>query len=485
MSGTVDLFVIGGGVNGAGIARDAAGRGLSVTLAEAGDLAGATSSASSKLIHGGLRYLETYEFRLVREALGERAKLLRAMPHIAWPMRFVLPHHAGLRPRWMLRAGLFLYDHLAPRGGLPASHAVDLTRDPAGRLLKPQFRRGFVYSDGWVDDARLVALNARDAAERGATILTRTRVTGAVRRSMHWEITVERDGQPETHTAWRLVNAAGPWVDVVADTVGAHSPIRLVRGSHIVVKRLPGHEQPYILQGGDGRIVFLIPWEDEFTLIGTTDVDHQGDPRKVECTDEEVQYLVDFVNEYLAAPIALDDVVWRYAGVRPLLDSGGAASKASRDYHLELDDAGAPLLTVLGGKITTYRHLAEAAMARLKIPGPWTAGVPLPGGDFAREAAPALVAELIRAHPFLTEPWARRLVRSYGTEARAILGEAQGAAELGRDFGATLSEAEVRFLQAHEFARTADDILWRRTKLGLRMREEQRQALADWLSETA
>jgi len=482
MNQTVDIFIIGGGINGAGIARDAAGRGLSVTLAEAEDLAGATSSASSKLIHGGLRYLETYEFKLVRESLSERAKLLAALPHIAWPMRFVLPHHKGLRPRWMLRAGLFLYDHLAPLGMLKRSIPVDLRRHPAGGLLKPQFTSGFEYSDGWVDDARLVALNARDAAEHGATILTRARVLAARRRGAFWEIEVERNGAIEIHNAWRLINVAGPWVDVVAETVGTPHPIRLVRGSHIVVKRLAGHDQPYILQGADGRVVFVIPYDEDFTLIGTTEVDYQGEPRAAACSDEEAAYLVDFVNDYLRAPISVTDIVWSYAGVRPLIEAQGSATKASRDYRLDLDEAGAPLLTVLGGKLTTYRHLAETVLKRLGIPGEWTAYKPLPGGDFAPEDKPAIEAELCAAHPFLTEAWARRLVRSYGTEARAILGAAKTAEDLGRDFGATLTEAEVRFLIDKEFARTADDILWRRSKLGLRMNDEQRRALEVWLA---
>lgn len=482
MDGTVDLFVIGGGVNGCGIARDAAGRGLSVTLAEAGDIGGATSSASSKLIHGGLRYLETYEFSLVREALKERATLLAALPHIARPMRFVLPHHKGLRPRWMLRAGLFLYDHLAARGGLPASGAIDLTTHPAGALLAPSFTAGFAYSDGWVDDARLVALNARDAAERGATILTHARVLTAQRRSVHWEITVERAGKIETHTAWRLVNAAGPWAGDVSRSLKGPHRLRLVRGSHIVVPRLPGHEQPYILQGTDGRIVFLMPYEEDFSLIGTTEAEHDADPHDAKCTQDEAAYLVDFVNAYLRTPIRAADIVWSFAGVRPLIASEGAATKASRDFTLDLDTAGAPLLTVLGGKLTAYRALSEQVLDKLGLPGRWTAGAPLPGGDFARADKDSLTAALVSRHPFLTPPWAARLMTAYGTEAATILGAAKTAADLGRDFGATLTEAEVRHLITHEFARDAEDILWRRTKLGLRMSPEETAALEGWLA---
>jgi len=482
MEGTVDIFVIGGGVNGTAVARDAAGRGLRVTLAEMNDLASGTSSASSKLIHGGLRYLEHREFALVRKALKERSTLIGLMPHIAWPMHFVLPHHAGLRPRWMLRAGLLLYDNLAPLGGLARSRAIDLGTHPAGRLLKPEFTAGFEYSDGWVDDARLVALNARDAAARGAEVLTRTRVLEARRRSVHWEVDIEREGRVETRTAWRIVNAAGPWAGRLSPHLGKPYDLRLVRGSHIVVPRLDGHDQPYILQGHDGRIAFVIPYEQDFTLIGTTDIEQHGGPEEARCSPEEEAYLLDFVNEYLAHPIAAADIVWRYAGVRPLLASEAAAAAASRDYELALDAGGAPLLTVLGGKITTYRVLAEAVLAKLGIDGAWTAGVPLPGGDFDRGDKPGMVARLAADYRFLGPRWAERLITAYGTEARAILGRAKTAADLGRDFGATLTEAEVRFLVAHEFARDADDILWRRSKLGLRMSAEEVAALADWLA---
>ena len=488
-----DLFIIGGGINGCGIARDAAGRGLAVVLAEQGDLAQATSSASTKLFHGGLRYLEHYEFRLVREALIERETLLRAMPHISWPMRFVLPHHRGLRPRWLIRLGLFLYDHLGGRRILPPTKTLDLRRHPAGAPLKPDFVTGFEYSDCWVQDSRLVVLNARDAAARGATILTRTRVTGAERRPDHWLIHVQdtETGAPAAHRARALVNAAGPWVSEVLEQrlhVRAREAIRLVRGSHIVTRRLFDHDQPYILQGGDGRIVFAIPYEDDFTLIGTTDVDHRGDPGQARCSAGEIAYLCDFVSEYFRRPLRPEDVVWTYSGVRPLYDDGAAsATQATRDYVLSLNaEGGAPLLNIFGGKITTYRRLAEAALDRLgsvlDIPDRrWTAGVPLPGGDFPVDGAPALAAQLRRDHPFLDDATARRLVRGYGTDARRILGAARAPGDLGRHFGAGLTEAEVRWLMRHEFARSAEDILWRRTKRGLHMTEAERNAFSAWL----
>ena len=485
----VDLFIIGGGVNGCGIARDAAGRGLRVTLAEMGDLAQATSSASSKLFHGGLRYLEYYEFRLVREALKEREVLLRAMPHIAWPMRFVLPYHKGLRPRWMLRAGLFLYDYLGGRKILPPTKVLDLRRADVGGPLKESFATGFEYSDCWVQDARLVVLNAADAAARGATILTRAKVTGVTRHADHWAVSVLRGGVTETHRAQRLINAAGPWVaDVLNGVIGLNTAehVRLVRGSHIVVRRLFDHDQPYILQGADGRIVFAIPYEKDFTLIGTTDVDHEGAPSDVRCTDEEADYLCRFVSEYFEKPVTRDDIVWRYSGVRPLYDDGASsATQATRDYVLSRNDEGAPLLNVFGGKITTYRRLAEAALHKLGFGGEWTAGVALPGGDFPWDGAGALINRLCAEYPFLDYGWADRLVHTYGTKAWDVLGDAAKARDLGHDFGATLTEAELRWLVAHEFAHTAEDVLWRRTKLGLRLDAAQVAAVDDWMREEA
>ncbi len=481
-----DLFVIGGGVNGAGIARDGVGRGLTVVLAEQGDLAAATSSASSKLFHGGLRYLEYYEFGLVRKALKEREVLLRAMPHISWPMRFVLPYHAGLRPRWLIRLGLFLYDHLGGREILPATRTLDLRTAPAGKALKPDYTTAFEYSDCWIDDARLVVLNAVDAANRGAQIMTRARVTGAARRADHWEVEVTdtRSGAVSRHKARKLVNAAGPWVTkLVTETLGlpTRESIRLVRGSHIVVPRLADHDQPYILQGNDGRIVFVMPYEQDFTLIGTTDADHGPDPAAPLCTDEEADYLCAFVSEYLAQPVQRGDIVWAYSGVRPLYDDGASSAQAAtRDYVLSLDETGPPLLNVFGGKITTYRRLAEAALDKLGVPGAWTAGVPLPGGDFPWDGAPALAEGLVSDYPFLDRAWAARLVRLYGTEARGLLGGATTAVELGRNFGATLTEAELHWLHEKEFARTAEDVLWRRTKLGLRLSATEVAAVSEW-----
>lgn len=484
-----DLFVIGGGVNGTGIARDAVGRGFSVTLAEMGDLAQATSSASSKLFHGGLRYLEYYEFRLVREALREREVLLQAMPHISWPMRFVLPHHKGLRPRWLLRLGLFMYDHLGGRKILPATRVLDLTRDKVGAPLKDMYRNGFEYSDCWVQDARLVVMNAMDARARGAEILTRTKVTGATRHADHWEITTEdvETGETRTHLARRVVNAAGPWVaDVLTGTLAQNSreKIRLVRGSHIVVPKIFDHDQPYILQGGDGRIVFAIPYEGDFTLIGTTDVDHKNLDEKPVCSAAEMQYLCDFVSEYFKKPVRPEDVVWSYSGVRPLYDDGASsATAATRDYVLSLNESAAPLLSVFGGKITTYRRLSEEAVDKLGLGKPWTAGVAMPGGDFAWNGVPDLVAKLCRDYPFLTESWAHRLATTYGTRAAAVLGGAQSREDLGEEFGADLTAAELAYLRDEEFARTGEDVLWRRTKLGLRLTKEQQQAVDAWMRE--
>lgn len=510
----VDIFVIGGGVNGCGIARDAAGRGLSVTLAEMHDLASATSSASTKLFHGGLRYLEYFEIRLVHEALVERETLLRAMPHISWPMRFVLPYHRdmrfegetpasrilslampwmrGRRPAWLIRLGLFLYDRLGGRKILPGTKAIDLRRDPAGAALDPKFERAFEYSDCWVQDSRLVVLNARDAATRGARILTRARVVAAERGSDGWTVHIRHeDGRDEQIAARVVVNAGGPWVeDVLKNKLGQKSPagVRLVRGSHIVTRRLYDHDKCYFFQGEDGRIIFAIPYEGDFTLIGTTDKDHHDDPAHPVCTEEEANYLCAFASRYFRQPVTRADVVWTYSGVRPLYDDGAkSATAATRDYVLSLDDRAAPLLSVFGGKITTYRRLAEHALEKLLpfVPGTgggWTAGVPLPGGDFPVDGVARLTADLRARYPFLTAPWAQRMVRAYGTEVAAILGAARSLADLGRDFGATLTEAEVRWLMRHEFARCAEDVLWRRSKLGLRLGADEVAALERWMA---
>lgn len=514
MAAVSDLFIIGGGINGCGIARDAVGRGLTVTLAEQGDLAQATSSASTKLFHGGLRYLEYFEFRLVREALEERETLLAAMPHISWPMRFVLPYSPdmrfegdtptgrllsaampwmkGRRPAWLIRLGLFLYDNLGGRKILPGTRRLDLTRDPAGKPLQQRFRLAYEYSDCWVQDARLVALNARDARDRGAKILTRSRVISAERRGDLWHIVTEGAAGRQDHTARALVNAGGPWVeDVIRNVARINSTegVRLVRGSHIVTRKLYDHDRCYFFQGTDGRIIFAIPYEQDFTLIGTTDKDHTGTAGAPRCTDEERDYLLAFASQYFSKPVTQADVVWTYSGVRPLYNDGAkSATAATRDYVLSLDRAaGPPLLNVFGGKITTYRRLAESALEKLapffpQATGKWTARVTLPGGDFAPGDAPALVRALQDAHPFLDAGRATRLVRHYGTESRAILGTARTAADLGRDFGGTLSEAEVRWLMAREFAQTAEDVVWRRTKLGLRMTADQIAALDGWMT---
>jgi glycerol-3-phosphate dehydrogenase len=492
-----DLLIIGGGINGCGIARDAAGRGLSVYLCEMNDLASGTSSWSTKLIHGGLRYLEYYEFRLVREALMEREVLWGIAPHIVHPLRFVLPHHRGLRPAWLLRTGLLLYDHIGGRKKLPATRTLDLTKDIAGKPLKPGlFMRGFEYSDAWVDDARLVALNARDAADRGATIETRTRAVSAAREADGWTLTVEnRDtGERRTLRGKVLVNAAGPWVaEVLTGTLrsNARAKVRLVQGSHIVVRKLYDHDRCYIFQNADGRIIFAIPYEDDFTLIGTTDRDYSGDPAKVAITPEEIDYLCAAASEYFARPVTQDQVAWTYSGVRPLYDDGASEAKAAtRDYVFDVDESAglAPQLSIFGGKITTYRRLAEAVLERLGAHWPqaaakkgWTGRAPLPGGDFPTDGRAALAAELRRDHPFLDERQAARLARSYGTEARRFLGDATRAEELGRWFG-PLSEAEIRHLRQREWAVTAEDILWRRSKLGLHLAKDEQQALADWLA---
>jgi glycerol-3-phosphate dehydrogenase len=508
-----DLFIIGGGINGCGIARDAAGRDLSVCLAEMNDIGGATSSASTKLFHGGLRYLEYFEFSLVRHALKERETLLKAMPHISWPMRFVLPYHPDMRfenttptsrllnmvmpwlkhrrPSWLIRFGLFLYDHLGGRKVLPGTRSLTLEGSPEGVPLDPKFKHAFEYSDCWVEDNRLVVLNARDAQIRGAQVLPRTQVTRAARVGGGWEVTLrDQHGRSETVRAKTLINAAGPWAgDIIQNVVGLNSSenVRLVRGSHIVTKKLYDHDKCYFFQGEDGRIIFAIPYEGDFTLIGTTDADH-GDPSVPPvCTDEERDYLIAFINTFLKAPITTDDVVWSYAGVRPLYDDGAAsASAATRDYVLTVDSNGPPVLNVFGGKITTYRCLAEDVLEKLDdhldVSAPWTAGVPLPGGDFPIDGVSAQIESLTRLYGFLTEFWARRLVRAYGTEASEVLGGAKTESDLGRSFGATLTEAEVRWLMEHEFASSVDDVVWRRSKLGLRMTQTEIDALAGWMA---
>ncbi len=480
-----DIAIIGGGINGCGIARDAAGRGWRVFLCERSDIGSGTSSASTKLIHGGLRYLEHYELRLVREALMEREVLWGIAPHIVWPLRFVLPHHKKLRPAWLLRLGLFVYDHLGGRKHLPATRTVNLRTDPAGAVLKPSFTRGFEYSDCWVEDSRLVVLNARDASDRGAHILPRTACLSAERTNGAWML-VLRDEATGVRTAVRarsLINAAGPWVAEVANSViraNVAATVRLVKGSHIVVRKLYHGDSCYIFQNADGRIFFVIPYERDFTLIGTTDEDFKGDPSDVRASATEIDYLCTSTGEYLRRPVTPDMVVWAYSGVRPLFDDGSSApQQATRDYVLKLDAPGdAPaLLSVFGGKITTFRRLAESALALLQphLPtatgqaGGWTARTPLPGGDFPMNGFEAQVSAMVAHYQFLPEPTIRRLVRAYGTDAYELLGNATSAADLGRVFGADLTEAELRYLMKREWARTAADVVWRRSKLGLRL----------------
>jgi glycerol-3-phosphate dehydrogenase len=486
VQGVFDIFVIGGGINGSGIARDAVGRGYSVALAEMKDFASGTSSAATKLIHGGLRYLEHYEFRLVRESLMEREVLWAMAPHIIWPMRFVLPFQkGGIRPAWMIRLGLFIYDHIGGRKRLPATRTLDMRRDAAGKPLKKLFSKAFEYSDGWVDDARMVVLNARDA-----------RVVSARREKDLWAIDVQHTagGAVETFHARMLVNAAGPWVDqVLSGAFGQNQVhnVRLVQGSHIVVKKKFDDGRAYFFQNPDGRIIFAIPYEDDFTLIGTTDRDFDADPRSVKITPEEISYLCNAASEYFAEPVQPDDIVWTYSGVRPLFDDGASkAQEATRDYVLKVDSqtGAAPLLNVFGGKLTTYRRLGEHALEKIgeaigEKGKPWTAGSSLPGGDFPMGEQGSEVTRLTARYPFVEQRLARRLVRLYGTRANDLLADAKSVGDLGRHFGWDLYEAEVRFLMASEWAATAEDVLWRRTKLGLRLTAEEAVGLEDYMRE--
>lgn len=495
-----DLLVVGGGINGAGIARDAAGRGLSVVLCEKDDLGAHTSSASSKLIHGGLRYLEYREFGLVKKALAEREVLLRSAPHIMRPLRFVMPQAPGQRPAWLIRAGLFLYDRLAPRAFLSGSESIELAGHRAGNPLKPEFTRAFAYSDGWVDDARLVVLNAVDAHEHGARVLPHTACEQVVQRAAHWEAQLLQDGQPLLVRARGLVNAAGPWAARFAqraNRVAPHRTLRLIKGSHIVVPRLFDHACAYLFQHADGRVVFAIPYEGAFTLIGTTDVDYEGDPGAAAITDGEIDYLCALANRHFRRQLAPGDVVWSYSGVRPLLaDDAGSAAAATRDYYLERDMSGPPLLSVFGGKITTYRKLAEEAVDWIapllgKTPTPaWTANAVLPGGDlFGPEPDSRGVLEfdrwvagLRRRHPWLPEALALRYARAYGTRVERLLAGCAGLEELGTEIAPGLYEAELRYLMAHEWATCAADVLWRRTKLGLHLRPGVADRVNAWMA---
>jgi glycerol-3-phosphate dehydrogenase len=486
-----DLAVIGGGINGAGIARDAAGRGLRVVLLEQNDLASGTSSASSKLIHGGLRYLEHYEFRLVRAALAEREVLLRLAPHLIRPLRFVLPINPARRSAFLLRFGLLLYDWIGRRTILPGTRELDLSADSAGQPLRDIFHQAYEYSDCFADDARLVVVNAMDAAEHGASIRTRMRCVRAERSDV-WRLILNARGQRDVVTARVLVNAAGAWVESVAETVVRKPParphLRLDKGTHIVVRRLYDHDRAYILQAADRRVVFAIPFQRDFTLIGTTDASFTGDPAAVAPSGDEIVYLCGVMSEYFRAAVSPADVVWAFAGVRSLYDDGaGKPQDIGREYTLVLDErfGEAPLLTVYGGKITTYRRLAEDVLDRLAHFFPrserWTAQRPLPGGDFPHDGVDALVEQTLQRWPFLSDDHARRLTRAYGTRVENVLKDASGIDDLGQRFGADLTAAEVRYLMDREWARTADDVLWRRSKLGLRLSAAQRDQLEDFM----
>ena len=495
MSEEFDLLVVGGGINGAGIARDAAGRGLRVLLVEKDDLASHTSSASTKLVHGGLRYLEQYEFRLVAESLREREVLLRNAPHIIWPLRFVMPYEPGMRPQWMLRAGLALYDRIGGRMSLPRSKAIDLRAAPHRGVLQDRLARGFEYSDCWVEDSRLVVLSAQDAEARGATVAVRTECVALDRASDRWTATLRSAAQERRVTARAVVNAAGPFVDRLAQAaLGAGTPahLRLVKGSHIIVPRQFPGAHAYIFQQPDGRIVFAIPYEHDFTLIGTTDLLYEGDLDAVAISPEETSYLCAAASRYFATPVTAEEVVSSYAGVRPLYEDNAAKnSTVTRDYVFELDaDDGAPILSVYGGKITTYRKLAEHALAKLggamAIPGKsWTADAPLPGGDMGEDGFGGFLWQASQRFDFLPPAVLRRLARAYGTRIDRVIGSARSVEELGHHFGGTLYEAELRYCRDTEWARTAQDMLWRRSKLGLHLSQEAQAAVGAWFTANA
>lgn len=488
-----DLLIVGGGINGVGIARDAAGRGLSVALVEQDDLASHTSSASTKLIHGGLRYLEYGEIRLVREALIERERLWGMAPHIIWPLEFVLPQTNSPRPAWMVRLGLFLYDHLGGRHKLPATRAVNLDRDAVGNGLKPGKAKAFVYSDCWVEDSRLVVLNARDAADRGASIMTHTRLIDAERVAGGWSATIEDDAGRRVVTVRVLVNAAGPWVaDVLGRVPDARRDrgVRLIKGSHIVVPRLYEGAHAFLLQNPDKRVVFTVPYEGEFTLVGTTDEAWEGAPGRATIDQAETEYLLETVARYFEKPVAQADIVWTYSGIRPLYDDHAAsASAVTRDYVLDLDgdDDRAPMLSVFGGKITTYRKLAEHAMGELApfLPDArdaWTAGAVLPGGDMPGADFGRYLGGLTTRYPELPAPLLRRLARAYGTRTETLLADARTVADLGQDFGGGLYAREIDYLVEHEWARAAEDILFRRSKMGLHVPPGTAEAIAAYLA---
>ena len=488
----VDLFVIGGGINGAGIARDAAGRGLNVVLCEKDDLAEGTSSRSGKLVHGGLRYLEYYEFRLVREALIEREVLMNAAPHIIWPLRFVLPHSPQDRPAWLVRLGLFLYDHLGGRKKLPGTRTLNLRRDPEGAPILDQYKHGFEYSDCWVDDARLVVLNAVDAAERGATVLTRSPAISARREDGKWRVTTQNSitGEKREFIAKMLVNAAGPWVtDVLSRVAGSNSSrnVRLVKGSHIITKKFWDGPHSYLVQNHDKRVIFINAYEGDKALIGTTDISYDGRAEDVTWDALEIEYLLNAVNKYFKEKLTSDDVLETFSGVRPLFDDGqGNPSAVTRDYVFDLDEtAGAPLLNIFGGKITTFRELAERGIHRIAkyfpdMSGDWTATAPLPGGDMENADYDLFRQKLKADYPWMPRELREYYGRRYGTRTAMIVGDATSLIDLGHHFGAHLYEAEARYLIAHEWAQTAEDIVWRRTKHRLTLTDEQETAFTQW-----
>ena len=496
-SNKVDLFVIGGGILGAGIARDAAGRGLKVVLCEKDDLAEGTSSRSGKLVHGGLRYLEYYEFRLVREALTEREVLMRNAPHIIWPMRFVLPHSPQDRPAALIRLGLFLYDHLGGRKKLPGTRMLNLRRDPEGAAIVDQYRLAFEYSDCWADDARLVVLNAVGAAEKGAIVLTRSPATKAVRENGVWRVTTTDrfTGETREFIAEAIINAAGPWVsDVITNVAAAKSKrnIRLVKGSHIIVPKFWTGTNAYLVQNHDKRVIFINPYEGDLALIGTTDISYEGAPEDVVAEESEIEYLIDVVNRYFKEKLNREDVIESFSGVRPLFDDGrGNPSAVTRDYVFDLDDTGkAPLLNIFGGKITAYREIAEGCMKRMhkffpNMSGNWTAHAPLPGGDIENADFDQYLDTLKRAYPWMPRPLRTHYGRMYGTRIAAIVGEARSVEDLGRHFGGLLYEAEVEYLIGTEWARTAEDVIWRRTKHRLHMSAEEQAAFAEWFETKA
>ena len=490
---TYDLVVIGGGVNGAGIARDASGRGLKVLLCEKDDLAQHTSSASTKLVHGGLRYLEHYDFMLVRHALGEREVLLRAAPHIIWPLRFILPHHKALRPRWLIRLGLFIYDNLGGRKLLPRSNGVDLKKHVAGKALKNEFVSGFEYSDCWVQDARLVALTVMDAAERGCTVRVRTECTDIIRGDGQWTVNLQDHltGKAESVNARAVVNASGPWVEKTLNMDEEHDSrlsVRLVKGSHVVVPKLFEHPYTYIFQNADNRIIFAVPYENDFTLLGTTDVEIHAEPGTEQIEDSEIDYICNSASEYFEQPISPEQVVWTYTGVRPLYDDASDnASKVTRDYKLDLDTRkGAPILSVYGGKITTFRKLSEQAVDMLKpelgfSEGAWTAPTSLPGGDIPNADFDSFLAQCRKNHPWMDDALLCDYARNYGTRINVVIGSATAMDQLGHHFDGPLYQAEVDYLMTHEWARSSADILWRRSKKGLHTVKGTEQVLQAWI----